>query len=90
MAPSPVTIHPLQRDDSLDDFVDVPEPAARTVLPADVKIATELDFNDCDRVALLKKRNYEVHMCVITIRNMFRPTVIVHNTGAGLNLVQTS
>lgn len=56
MASSPKASHLTQRQTTLDDPLDVPEPAAATVLPADVQNAEELDYDKTGVVALFKKK----------------------------------
>lgn len=59
---SPVTSHPTPRDATLDDRLDIKEPALARVLPADVKKAEELDSNETNIIGLFEKKNYKVHL----------------------------
>lgn len=55
MAPSLLTSHFKQKDATSYDRLDVPEPASKTFLSADIKKAKELDFNETNVDALFKK-----------------------------------
>lgn len=52
---SQVTERPMQGYITSEDRLVVPKPAMKTILPADVKPAKEMDFDETDVVALLKK-----------------------------------
>lgn len=90
MASSLVTSHPTQRNEISDDLLDVPEPEAATFLPADIKNAEELKFDETEVIAFFKTKNYKVHMCVRITSNVSIPTVSVFKPGTGLSLVCTS
>lgn len=59
---------------------------SRHLLPADVKMAKELDWDENAIIELLKKRIYNVHMCVGISSIILRPAVSVSHAGAGPNL----
>lgn len=69
--------------------MDVTNLAHATILPADVGIAEELEFDKTNMITLLKKKNYIAHICVRKKSSISRPTFRFLNTGAGLNLVCT-
>lgn len=83
MASSIVKKQSLQPYATLVDSLEVPEPAAATVLPADAITAEELEFGETDVISLFKKQNYKVHMCVRIASNMSKLTGSVIDTGAG-------
>lgn len=60
---SPVPSHPIQRNITLGDSLDVPKRAAATFLPADVKNAELLEYDETGVIALFKLKNYKVLMC---------------------------
>lgn len=62
LASSPVISHPMQRNEILDEVLDVSEHAAATVIPAVDKTAEEIDFDQINAGALSKLKNYKVHM----------------------------
>lgn len=86
MASYPVTGHCTQRLTTSDDRLDVPKPEAATVLRADFRNAENLEFDKADEIALLKKKNYKVHMFVKIASNMSRPMASVYDSGAGPNV----
>lgn len=85
----PVISHFTQRNATLDQRLDVPEPVAVTVLPANDKNAEEVQFDQTDAIALFKKKVYKVHMSV-EHTSMSTRTVTVFDTGTGPNLLPTS
>lgn len=89
MASSPVTTYLVDRDATSDDHLLVPEPAAATLLPNIFKIAKESDLEEGSIIALFKKKNYKIQMCVGIISNISRLTLSIFDTGARPNLVCT-
>lgn len=81
MASSFVSRHPTQCNATWYDVLDLPEPAAATDLPAVVKHAGELEFDDTDVTALFKKKSYKVYMCIGITPNTSRPAIKVFDTG---------
>lgn len=53
-----------------DDCLDVAEPVAAIILPADFETAEELDFDGMDGIALFTKKNFKNHMCLVITSNM--------------------
>lgn len=60
--------------------MDAQEPAVTTMLLAGVKNEEKLDSDVTDVVALFKKKNQMVHMCVGIVSNTLRQAVSVFNT----------
>lgn len=56
MESSPVASHSTQREATLDGRLDVAESTVVTFLPADLKHAEELDFDESEVIALFKKK----------------------------------
>lgn len=90
MASPSLMSHCTTSDTSLDECVGVTEPEVAKVLSADVKNTEELAFNVADIIALFKKRNYEVYLCVGITSNILRLSVSIFDTGAGTDLIRTS
>lgn len=83
MASSPVGIHLNQLHATLDDLLDVPEPAAATMVPAGVEYAEKLNFDETNEIVLFKKKNCKVHMGVYITPKILLPTLSFSNTGLG-------
>lgn len=82
LAFSSVTIHTTSRNTASNDPLDVLQSAVATILPADVSIADELDFDKTDEFVFSKKKNYEVHNCVKIAISILRSTVSLFDTDA--------
>lgn len=89
MASLPVTSHLTQCNATLHYHLDFQKPAAATAVPADVRIADELEFDDSDVTALIMKKKFKVPICVDITYYMIRPAVSVLDIAAGPNLVHT-
>lgn len=68
---SSLTSHPTTGDTGLDDCLGITEPEVANVLPFDVKHAEEVDFERTNVIALFKKGNDQVRMCVGIMSNIF-------------------
>lgn len=90
MSPSSLKCHSTQRDAALQDPLDVPEPAAMTVLPAEVQSAEELNLNEMDVIPMSKEESVKVQKCIGITWNSLRPPVSVFDTGDRPNLLHTS
>lgn len=66
------------------------EPEVPTVLPADVRTAEQVDSDPVNVVALLKKRNHNVRMCLGMTSIILRPSVEYSRKDAGTNLICTA
>lgn len=85
-----VNIHPVQRHAALDDPLDVPYPTVRTVSPAKLNKAEELDFENTKSILCLKRNNFKICMFLGFVSNILGPLVKVFDTETGLNLIRTS
>lgn len=73
----------------MDSRLDVPEHAAKVILPAAVKNVEILDFKKTEEVALVRMKNEKVHMYVGTAANILRLKVSFFHFGTGSDLVCT-
>lgn len=73
----------------MDDWMDLDvfQFAIVTVLPAKVKNAEELEFNETNVTKLFNEKNYKAHMCVRIKSKSLQPAVSVFNTSPGPNLI---
>lgn len=86
MASDPITRHRTGRHSTLHGPLNVPKPAVTTVVPHDAVNGEELDFTETDVVALVRKNNYKLHMCVEIRSNILVPTVSIFDPGTGPNM----
>lgn len=85
MESSHVTSHLMLLEATSDHRLDVLKPAGASILPAEIKHADELEFEETEVNALFKKKKYNGHMYVEIASNMSKATVSVFNTGDGPN-----
>lgn len=67
---SPISRNLTQQNATLPDCLHVPEPAVSNILPATVLNAEELDFEETNIIALLKRKNGRL-TCVSDSRQIY-------------------
>lgn len=87
---TPLTSHLTTGDTSLDDLLGILKPEVATVSPVNVRTVEELDFDTTNVVALFKKNNHKVYLCVEILSNILWSSVRVFDTAARPNIICTS